>query len=348
LTRLERLVVEPVRRLTVRGLPPRYAAVLGAGAIGLVGLLDGAFGHGLGPAGQALLLVVPVTATAVLGGRLPALIAAAAATLTFTLLLPPVGTLHIRFAQDLVALVVFSVVAFTISNLVAYRIEALGWLERQRAALLRSVSHDLRTPLAVISAAAAELEDPTLHDEASRRRLLELVSDEADRLDRLVGNLLSLARVEGGGLRPRRQAVDLAELVEACVGRLGNALAGVEVAVDSPTDLPVVLADHTLLDQVVTNLLDNAARHSPAGEPIEVELRADHRTVTMRVIDHGPGVPAGQLAMIFEPFRSGTTGGSSGLGLAICKAVVEAHAGTIAAGVSPRGGAVVTVILPRR
>jgi K+-sensing histidine kinase KdpD len=337
-----------LRQFTVRGLAPRHAATLGSAAVVVVGLLAGLLDDRLGHAGQALLLVVPVTATAVLGGRLPATCAAAVATLTFALLLPPVGELRIRFAEDLVALVVFSLVAFTISNLVAHRIEVLGELERQRAALLRSVSHDLRTPLATIRAAVSELEEPMLHDEAVRRRLLVLVADEAERLDRLVGNLLSLARVEGGGLRPRRQAVDLVELVEGCIERLGHALAGTEIVVDAPADLPLVLADHVLVEQVVTNLLENAARHSPEDRPVEVALRChgDGGAVELLVADHGPGVPADQMATVFEPFRSSS--GSTGMGLAICKAVVEAHAGTITVRDSPAGGAVFTVTFPRR
>jgi K+-sensing histidine kinase KdpD len=340
--------VEQLRRITVQGLPPRRAAVLGGLSVVVVGLLAALFGDGLGPAAQALLLVVPVTATAVLGGRIPALFAAALATLTFTLMLPPVGSLRVRFAEDVVALIVFTVVAFTISNLVAHRIEALAAVERQRAALLRSVSHDLRTPLAAIRAAVSELEDEALHPAHSRRRLLELVGDEAERLDRLVGNLLSLARIEGGGLQPRRQAVDLAELVRRCVARLGHALAATEVVVEAERDLPVVLVDHTLFEQVVTNLLENAVRHSPPGAPVEVELGATRRSIELRVADHGPGVPEDQVAGIFEPFRSTSTGGFGGVGLAICKAVVEAHDGTIAVRGSPRGGAVFTVTLPRR
>ena len=337
-----------MRRITVRGVPPRLAALFGGLAVGLVGSLAALFGDGLGHAAQALLLVVPVTATAVLGGRAPALFAAALATLTFTLILPPVGLLRVHFAEDVVALVVFSIVAFTISNLVAHRIEALGWLERQRAALLRSVSHDLRTPLATIRAAVSELEDESLHSEPSRRRLLELVGDESERLDRLVGNLLSLARIEGGGLRPRRQAVDLAELARRCVDRLGHALTATDVVIDADADLPLVLVDHTLFEQVVTNLLENAARHSPPGEPIEVSLHSLPGAVELQVADHGPGVAPEHAATIFEPFRSGTTSGSSGIGLAICKAVVEAHAGTITVRGLPRGGAVFVVTLPHR
>jgi K+-sensing histidine kinase KdpD len=345
--RPEGRIIEPARRLAVRGLPPVPATLLGAAAVGLAGVLAALLDDSVGHAGQALLLVVPVTATAVLGGRVPALCAAALATLAFTLVLPPVGTLRVRFAEDAVALGVFTVVAFTIGSLVAHRIEALGWLERQRAALLRSVSHDLRTPLAAIRAAVSELEDDSLHDAAARRRLFVLVGDEAERLDRLVGNLLSLARVEGGGLRPHRQSVDLGELVDGALARLGHAIAGTEVVVTADPDLPPVLVDHTLFEQVVTNLVENAVRHSPPGAPVTVELTAGPRSVRLRVADQGPGVSPAEAATIFEPFSSGSAA-TSGVGLAICKAVVEAHDGTITVLGSSPSGAAFTVTLPRR
>jgi two-component system sensor histidine kinase KdpD len=229
---------------------------------------------------------------------------------------------------------------------VAHRIEALDQLEKQRAALLRSVSHDLRTPLSAIRASVSELEDGSMYDDATRTRLLYLVGEETDRLDRLVANLLSLARIEGGGLSPRRVAVDLPELVRLCTHRLDRVLDDIEVRIDAPTDLPTVFADHTLVEQVVTNLLENAARHSPPGTPIIVRLRALRKTVELAVIDHGAGVRAGDSKVIFEPFRSGTSGGTSGIGLAICKAVVEAHGGTIGVDETPGGGATFTVRLP--
>lgn len=340
--------MERLRGLAVRGVAPLAAVVLGVVGVVVVGVAGAALDDSIGRAGQALLLVVPVTAVAVVGGRLPAVLTAALATLAFALVVPPVGTIRVRFAEDLVALVVFSVVAFTMGALVAHRIEALVVLERQRAVLLRSVSHDLRTPLATIAAAVSELEDESLHDALTRFRLLELVGEEVERLDRLVANLLSLARVEGGGLHPRRQAVDLPELVQDCIAHLGHAAVGTDIRVDAEPGLPLVMADYALLAQVVTNLLDNAVRHSPPGQPVEVHLRARPRVVRIDVADHGPGVADGDAAAIFEAFHAGALAGTSGLGLAICKAVVEAHGGTITVRGSPGFGAVFRVTLRRR
>jgi two-component system sensor histidine kinase KdpD len=324
------------------------ATFLGSAAVGAVALTVALLHQSLGQAAQGLLLVVPVVATAVLGGRRPGQVVAALATLMFLLILPPAGSFHLRFADDAVALVVFMAVAFAVGGLVAVRVEVLGQLERHRAALLRSVSHDLRSPLTAMSAAVSELQDATPYSPQQRQRLLSLVGDEADRLDRLVGNLLSLARVEGGGLKPRLQAVDLGELVDVCARRLQRTVPGAEIVLDARAGVPAVHADHTLLEQVVTNLLENAIRHNAPGQPVEVVVRGDSAQVRVMVSDAGPGIAAEELDIVFEPFRSGPTGGASGMGLAICEAVVKAHGGTIAVSESSRGGAAFTVTLPVR
>jgi K+-sensing histidine kinase KdpD len=339
---------DPLRRLVIRGVAPRRAALLGSVAALGAAAAVARFGDDLGHAAQGLLLVVPVMATAVIGGRKPAQFVAALATVLFTLILPPIGSLRIRFAEDVVALVVFFLVAFAVGGLVAHRIEVLSEIQEQRAALLRSVSHDLRTPLAAIGAAASELQTVGLHPPAVQARLLELIGKEAERLDRLVANLLSLARIEGGGLDPHRQAVDLEELVHVACGQLPRALEGTEVRVDAAPDLPLVLGDQVLLEQVVTNLLENAARHTPKGRRIEVVLRPSGRSVRMVVVDHGPGVQRKDVERIFEPFRPGPPTGGEGVGLAICRSVVEAHGGTISVGEYPGGGAAFTIALPCR
>lgn len=294
----------------------------------------------------ALLLVLPVVAAAVLANRAMAYAVGVAATITFAFTIPPVGSPRVHLAEDLVALVVFLGVAFVVSTLVAGRIELLGRVERQRSALLRSVSHDLRTPLAVIEAAASDLRDGAHHDATSTRELLELISDETHRLDRLVANLLSLGRIDAGVLVPNLQSVDVRELVEAARARLDRVLRDADVRVDVPPGLPPISADHALLDQVVTNLLENAVRHSPPGTAVRVGARQIGNTVQLVVADDGPGISSEVRPTLFEPFRSGGRAGSTGVGLAICKAVVDAHGGTIAVGDSPTGGATFTVTLP--
>ncbi len=294
---------------------------------------------------QALTLVVPVVIVAVLGGRRAAYAVAGAATVAFSLVEPPVGSVRVRLTGDLVALAVFLLVAVVVGTVVARRIELLGHVERHRSALLRSVSHDLRTPLAAIQAAASELASGEL-PRPTAQRFVELIGDESRRLDRLVSNLLSLSRIEAGAYAPVRQLVDLAELVESAVDRLGRLFTTVHLGVRLPDDLPMINADHTQLDQLITNLLENAARHSPVGGTVTVEARAGTDELLLMVSDEGPGVDTTEVATLFEPFRSGRVPGAGGIGLAICKAVVDGHGGTISVGESPTHGAVFTVAIP--
>jgi two-component system, OmpR family, sensor histidine kinase KdpD len=338
--------------LVVHGLPARRAALVGAVAVGLFALAVQLLEDALGRPAQALLLVVPVAATAALGGRRPALAVAALATLTFSLVLPPKGTLTVQVADDLVALVVFSLVAFAVGGLVASRVDALARIEQQRATLLRLVSHDLRTPLAAVVGAASEARDAGWLDDAARRDLLDVVVEEGMRLDRLVANVLSLARSEAGALQPRWQAVDVHEVVEQSTRRLEGVAArtGVTLATAVDPELPIVKGDYVLLEQVVANLVENAVRHTPPGGLVTVRGEpATPQQVLVRVADSGPGVPPGEAATIFEPFRrGGGPAGLAGVGLAICKEVVEAHGGSIAVRDRVAGGAEFTVILPVR
>lgn len=227
------------------------------------------------------------------------------------------------------------------------RIEAFGRVEQRRSVLLRSVSHDLRTPLSAIKAAASELSE-SAHDEAARDRLLELIAYESERLDRLVANLVSFGRIEAGSLVLQRQSVDVAELVEFCTARLGPTMAakGIVVKTEVSESLPSLHVDYVLFEQVLTNLLGNAQRHSPPGGVVQVLGRSDGTEVTLSVIDAGPGVDPAEADAIFLPFRSGTVAGTSGIGLAICKAIVEAHGGRIGVGEAPGGGAKFTVAIP--
>ncbi|HZY07770.1 MAG TPA: histidine kinase dimerization/phospho-acceptor domain-containing protein, partial [Ilumatobacteraceae bacterium] len=157
----------------------------------------------------------------------------------------------------------------------ASRVEVLEQVDKQRIALLRSVSHELRTPLATIRAVATDLHDANVHDEHTRQDLLKSVSDEAERLDRLVGNLLNMSRIEAGSLQIEDQAVDLAEVAQLAVLRLGPRMPRVQVEVEIDEAFPLVTGDPVLLDEVVSNLLENAARYAPAGSAVTVRLARD-------------------------------------------------------------------------
>ncbi|OYD82941.1 two-component sensor histidine kinase (plasmid) [Azospirillum brasilense] len=224
--------------------------------------------------------------------------------------------------------------------------------ERLRSALLTSISHDLRTPLASILGSATSLSSygPML-DDAARKELTMTIQEEAERLNRFIANLLDMTRLESGAIRPRTSAVDLAEVVGSALERVHRILAGHRVVIDLATDLPMVELDSVLFEQVLFNLLDNAGKYAPAGSLITVRARRDDGRVRIDVLDEGDGIPGEDLERIFDKFyrvhaqdrqRAGT-----GLGLSICRGFVEAMKGTITAGNRrDRTGAVFTLVLP--
>jgi len=307
-----------------------------------------------------LALVLPVAVAAIIGRRPSALITAFAAAAALNLaFIPPHWTPKITSADDLVAFVVFVVIALVVGTLVAWEadrrvaaeqrtVSLLSRIDEQRRALLRSVSHDLRTPLAAIRAATSDMRAGVAYDDATRDELLDLVGDEAERLDRLVANLLSLSRIEAGALEPERQAVAVDELVADRVRRLARLFRHVTVQDDVPAGVPLVDADYSQLDQVVTNLLENAARHSPPGSSVSVGARCLDGRVEVWVADEGPGIDPAQVDDLFEPFQRGPGSESSGIGLAICKAIVEAHGGQIGVRPGLDGGATFWFTLPVR
>lgn len=221
--------------------------------------------------------------------------------------------------------------------------------ERLRNSLLTSVSHDLRTPLATITGAATTiLESGSRLDDRTQHELLESVRDEADRLNRLVQNLLEMTRLESGALQLRRDWHPLEEVIGAALGRLAKSLGTRRVTVSIPPDLPLVKIDDVLIEQVFLNLLDNAVKYTPPDSPIRIIVTATDRSVTAEVADHGPGLPKGQEARVFEKFYRAASDGlrGAGLGLAICRGAVLAHGGRIWAHNLPEGGVAFLFTLP--
>lgn len=326
-----------------------WVTVIAIAAIVVIMLVLTPFQDDLERAVKALLLVVPVVGAAALGGRIPGYIAAAAATLGFSMSLPPIGSfIRIAVAGDVVALVVFFLVALVVSTLVSSRIDALAEADDQRTLLLRSVSHDLRTPLATIRAVSTELlDDDVPHTAEVQARLLRLVDLEADRLDRLVANLLALNRIESGAMEPRRSTVDVVDLLTHTVERFRLLPGGVPFELELGEDLDEAEVDPTQIEQVVSNLLDNAMRHSLDGTAVTVSASTvGDDGIRIEVADRGPGVSQEDADLIFQPFRSGAIAGSSGVGLAISRAIVERHGGTIVVDDRPGGGARFVVTLP--
>jgi two-component system, OmpR family, sensor histidine kinase KdpD len=220
--------------------------------------------------------------------------------------------------------------------------------EEMRSSLLSSVSHDLRTPLAAITGAATTLrEDDGALPAHERAELLETVCEEAERLDRLVRNLLDMTHLESGALRVKREWVPLEEIVGGAINRMELALAGRVIRTQLHPDLPLISADPVLLEQVLINLLENARKYTPAGSPIDISARICDRSIEIEVSDRGSGLPAGSESRIFEKFFRAKAGGTPGvgLGLAICRGIVEAHGGTITAENRPGGGATFRISL---
>jgi two-component system sensor histidine kinase KdpD len=220
-----------------------------------------------------------------------------------------------------------------------------------RAALFSSVTHDLRTPLASIKASAtALLQDDLELDPEQRLELLRTVVEETDRLNRLIGNILELARVRAGALVPSKEPTALDEVVDSVLHRMQPVLGGVRMRT-LLRDTPDVAADPVQIDQVLSNLIENAVRFSAPGGEVVVSTAAWHSSVQIRVVDHGPGIAPMDRERVFEAFaRVGAStpdeAGSSGLGLAIAKAIVEAHGGRIWIEGVPAGGTAVVVELP--
>ena len=221
--------------------------------------------------------------------------------------------------------------------------------ERLRNSLLSSVSHDLRTPLAGITGAASSLlESDEQFDPATRKELLETIYEESDRLNRLVHNLLDMTRLESGGLRVRKEWHPLEEVVGAALSRLVKSLHGRSVTTRLPEGLSLVPIDDVLIEQVLINLLDNAVKHTPGGSPIEITAWAREDAVTVEIADHGPGLAPGDEERVFDKFyrSNAPTSRGVGLGLAICRGIVEAHGGRISAQNRPDGGVAFRFTIP--
>ncbi len=308
------------------------------------------------------------------------LVAAVASALAFNWFhLPPTGEFGIAADKDAVALVVFVIVALASSSLAEVARARAGEAERRReeteqvlarlrelaeerdrmegeaieagalrrsdelkTALLRSVSHDLRTPLTSIIAAGTALDSPTLTEE-ERHQLSEAVVAEGGRLSRLVENLLDVSRLQSGLAEPRLEPVDLAGVLEAARESLGEDAAAVKLGIDA--EIPALTADPVQLERAFANLLANAVRHG-AGQPVLVRSREVGGRLVVRIVDRGPGIPEPDRERIFEPFYRRGDGGGSGLGLSIARGFVEASGGEIAVEGVPGQGSTFVVSFP--
>lgn len=293
--------------------------------------------------------------------------------------IPPTGRLEIAADKDAVALVTFGIVALASSSLAEMararaaeaergreetervlerlrelseerdRIEAeaieAGALRRSdelKTALLRSVSHDLRTPLTSIIAAGTALDSPTL-TEPERHELSEAVVEQGQRLAHLVENLLDVSRLESGSAQPRREPIDLAGVLEAARESLGGDGALVKLGIGA--EIPELVADPVQLERAFANLLVNAVRYGE-GRQVLVRSREVGGRLVVRIVDQGPGIPEGERELIFEPFYRREASQGSGLGLSIARGFIEANGGEISVESMPGQGSTFVVSFP--
>lgn len=309
-----------------------------------------------------LALLLPTAIGAALGGPVAAAVAVVEGSLTHNLLFTqPYLTLRVTNTTDVVDLLVHTIVAVAVSLVVvreqrathlaarrgeqAARVTVLEEVDRMRTALLGAVSHDLRTPLSAIAAAASELQAHDVEYSDSERSVLAgTITEQAARLDRTVVNLLDAGRLNAGAVKMFCEAVEVGELVAEAVTGLGGDHDRVDVQVAHGTS--PVLVDPMLVVAALRNLLDNALRHGPDGTPVEVTVAdGPDAMIVLTVRDHGPGLADLDSDEIFSPFHSAQRG-HVGLGLAIARGFVEAHGGQVHPRPAVGGGAAFDVHLP--
>jgi two-component system sensor histidine kinase KdpD len=249
----------------------------------------------------------------------------------------------------------------TAASLIAIAVERLHYVdvangaqvqvvsERLRSSILSALSHDLRTPLTALVGLADSLTIAKPPLSGNLRETAEAVRDQAIRLNGLVANLLDMARLNAGDVKLRREWQPLEEVIGAGIKLLERNLADRKIAVKLPANLPLLEFDSVLIERVICNLLENAAKYTPAGSPIEIAARRLDAVVELSVCDQGPGVPPSQHTSIFEMFVRGSRESNQpgvGLGLAICRAIIEAHGGAIGVRNHPHGGACFAFTLP--
>jgi len=334
--------------------PRNYAGTFGlvaaALAIGLV--LQQA---GIHPANFSLVFLTAVLVSAILYGLWPALLACVLSLLTYNFFfLPPLYTFTIADRSNIVTLFFFGIVAVVGSNLAARvrRQNVVAETERLRSAMLTSLSHDLRTPLASIIGAVSSLRGHRHSlDGASQDDLIATIQEEAERLHRFIGNLLDMTRLECGAIVPKVEAVDLSDVTGTALHRAETILRAHRIEVDIPPDLPLVELDPVLFEQVLFNVLDNAAKYTPHHTSIRLRARENGTVVQMEIADEGNGIPFGESERIFDRFhRAESTDhkrAGTGLGLAISRGFLHAMKSSIVAGNRDEDhGAVFTITMP--
>jgi len=327
--------------VTVGGRSPARSYLWAAGVVAVCTLVCAAMFHRFDDSNLIMVYLLGVAFVSSRHGRGPSALAAGLSVALFDFFyVPPHFTFTVADTQYVVTFAVMLVVALLVSTLaVRARDQAAAAQqarlaveeERLRNILLSSVSHDFRTPLASITGAVTCLLQEKSLDAAAERDLKETIREEAERLDRLVTNLLDMTRLESGSVEIRRDWDSIEEVVGSALARLEGRLGRRPVQTAIASDLPLVRIDAALIEQVLVNLLENALKYTPPDCRIRIEAVRQETDVRVTVADEGPGLPPGEEERVFAKFyRAGSTiGRGFGLGLPICRAIVAAHGGRI-------------------
>ncbi len=307
----------------------------------------------LEPTNIAMFYLLAVVIVAIRWGQGPAVVTSILSVLSFDFfLVPPYLTLSVDRIQYVFTFIGLLVVGLVISTLASKTREHLiqRQTERLQSALLNSISHDLRTPLASITGALTSLLDnhSNLND-TTRKELLETAYEGSDSLNRLVGNLLDMTRMEAGALKIYRKPCELRDILGASLEQLKDKARSRSIRIDIPRDFPEVPMDFSFMMKVFFNLIDNAIKYSPKDTQIDIKATAFKDKVKIEIKDQGFGIPESDLKRIFDKFYrverpQQITG--TGLGLSICKGIVEAHGGEIQAKNNPAKGISIIITLP--
>ncbi len=306
----------------------------------------------------AMIYLLGIVVTASFSSKGPSLLATLLSIAAFDFFfVPPYFTFVVHDARYLVTFAVMFIVAYVISRLTlrvreqataAQQALLRAETEALRSTMLSSVSHDLRTPLAAITGAATTLlqQDATL-DQHNRQELTQTIAEEAEHLNQIIRNVLDMTRLESRAITIKKEWQSLEEIVGVVLNRLSEKLKDHHVAIMLPEDLPLILFDPLLIEQVLMNLFDNALKYTPPGTPFEISASVREAEAMIEVADRGAGLAEGSEERIFEKFVRGSgPGGGIGLGLAICRAIVTAHGGHIWAENRTGGGAAFRFTLP--
>jgi two-component system, OmpR family, sensor histidine kinase KdpD len=337
--------------------------ILSIGVATLAGLLIHSI-FSISPVNIVMIYILTVAFISLRNGYGAAVLASVLSVISFNFFfIPPELTFHVTDAQYLITFAGLFSVGLIIADLnartrrqaeAAYRREQQTSLLREKeklqSTLLNSISHDLRTPLVSITGALSSLKDDNKHlNEAARQDMLEAAYEDAERLNRLVGNLLEMSRLQAGSLQLKREYYDIQEIISVARTQLRNVLHKRELKIEIEPKLPLLWVDLVLFAQVLVNLLDNASKYSSPSTPIEIRAYQHKDAMIIEVADKGIGIPEEELRHIFEKFyRASTANGrsGSGLGLSICEGLVELHNGKIHAENRKDGGARFLIQVP--